>query len=41
VISEKTVTVMNQFCRDMGVLHGTPSYEDVVAVDIMTAGCKT
>ena len=41
IISEKTVTVMNQFCRDMGVLRGTPSYADVVAVDIMTAGCKS
>lgn len=29
---------MNQFCRDMGMLRGTPSYADVVAVDIMTAG---
>ena len=40
IISEKTVTVMNQFCRDMGVLQATPSYADVVAVDIMTAGCR-
>jgi ABC-type nitrate/sulfonate/bicarbonate transport system substrate-binding protein len=40
MISEKTVTVMNQFCRDMGALKGMPSYTDVVAVDIMTSGCK-
>lgn len=39
MISERTVTVMNQFCRDMGVLHSSPSYADVVAVNIMTAEC--
>ena len=27
---------MNQFCRDMGVLHERPAYRDVVAVDLMT-----
>lgn len=37
-ISERTVTVMNQFCRDMGVLRGMPAYTDVVAVDIMASG---
>jgi NitT/TauT family transport system substrate-binding protein len=31
-ISEKSVAAMNQFARDMGILDGTPSYEDVVAV---------
>ena len=41
IISEKTVTVMNQFCRDMGVLHAMPSYAEVVAIDIMTAGCQS
>jgi len=30
-ISEKTVSVMNQFCRDMGVLDGQPGYYDVIA----------
>jgi NitT/TauT family transport system substrate-binding protein len=40
MISERTVAVMNQFCRDMGVLQGTPGYTDVVAADIMTSGCK-
>lgn len=37
-ISERTVTVMNQFCRDMGVLRSMPAYTDVVAVDIMASG---
>ncbi|ARP98502.1 ABC transporter substrate-binding protein [Pseudorhodoplanes sinuspersici] len=41
MISEHTVAVMNQFCHDMGVLRGTPSYTDVVAVHIMTSDCKS
>jgi NitT/TauT family transport system substrate-binding protein len=40
MISERTVAVMNQFCRDMGVLSGAPAYTDVVAAEIMTAGCQ-
>ena len=31
-ISAKSVAAMNQFARDMGILDGTPAYEDVVAV---------
>src|SRR5262245_14033372 len=31
-ISERTVAVMNQFARDVGILRGNPGYEDVVAV---------
>jgi len=30
-ISEKTVTGMNRFAQDLGLLKGTPAYEDVVA----------
>jgi ABC-type nitrate/sulfonate/bicarbonate transport system substrate-binding protein len=30
-ISERTVSVMNQFARDVGVLQGHPAYNDVVA----------
>ena len=30
-ISERTVSVMNQFARDVGILQGHPCYQDVVA----------
>ena len=30
-ISPEFVTGMNQFCRDLGILHGDPPYENVVA----------
>lgn len=31
-ISERAVTAMNQFARDVGLLHDDPSYGDIVAV---------
>jgi NitT/TauT family transport system substrate-binding protein len=31
-ISEKTITAVNQFARDVGLLHDNPSYDDVVAL---------
>jgi ABC-type nitrate/sulfonate/bicarbonate transport system substrate-binding protein len=31
-ISEKSVAAMNQFARGVGILDGTPAYDDVVAV---------
>jgi NitT/TauT family transport system substrate-binding protein len=30
-ISERTVSVMNQFARDVSILQGHPSYQNVVA----------
>jgi ABC-type nitrate/sulfonate/bicarbonate transport system substrate-binding protein len=31
-IDEPTARALNDFARDIGILHGTPSYEDTVAV---------